>query len=327
MRIVLGARLPDSTLEAWCHHLVHDPEPIYLLESDLPLLPETTAPLTRAVFNQGVGDGPGWLDIYGPWFVTREAQMVWPAFAAEFRQLSPERQIALSRRQWELGRQNIWDWSWVERVLAPWPEALPTLVRDRFETTEGVKIALRHDAWWVLPEGARHAWLVAFAEGEAMGTCQANTLNPEAWSRFPALRSLAGTFADRSGPNCMAASLAILQPDLDLAQGIAQRWLWADEFEASLVAMGYRRVSWAPDTAGEDQAAPPPGSVLAWADQSGTLQHAFTLLGDGLAFNKQSQCWWSPRQILPVAELCQNWVADGLTPVLFSLEGDTLSVE
>lgn len=313
MRTVLGARLPDPTLEAWCHQLVHDPEPFYLLESDLPLLPDGVEPLTRAVFNQTVGDGPGWLDIYAPWSVTREAQAVWPASVADFRQLPADRQAALSRRQWELKRANIWDWRWVAKVIAPWPEALQGLLPDRFEASEGLKLALRHDAWWALPSGAREAWLIAFAEGEALGTCQVGSLPAEAWSRFPALRVLAGTFADRSGPNCMAASLAVLESEPDQAVQIAQRWLWPNEFEAALTARGYSRAPW-----DEEGPEPPPGSVIAWADQSGALQHAFTLLGDGLAFNKQSQCWWSPRQVLPVADLCKSWRAEGFTSVLFT---------
>lgn len=62
----------------------------------------------------------------------------------------------------------------------------------------------------------------------------------------------------------------------------------------------------------------PPGSVLVWEDAAGTAQHACLYVGEGLVFNKDSQCWYTPRQIRPLQSLLDDWQEPGLTMRLFS---------
>jgi hypothetical protein len=49
-----------------------------------------------------------------------------------------------------------------------------------------------------------------------------------------------------------------------------------------------------------------PGTVLVWRDHTGLSTHAAVTLGDGWAFEKPSQCWYSPRRVLRADDLIRN---------------------
>lgn len=104
---------------------------------------------------------------------------------------------------------------------------------------------------------------------------------------LPMASTLAGTFPDRSGPNCFGTVMA--------AAGVAgaeRTWMQREPFE-----------EWLAETnvpGGRDDEA---GTVLVWRDADGVVQHAAVTLGDGWAMHKPSQGWMSPTKVLSVRDV------------------------
>ncbi|GAA4207930.1 hypothetical protein [Actinocatenispora rupis] len=103
---------------------------------------------------------------------------------------------------------------------------------------------------------------------------------------LPGAAALAGTFPDRSGPNCFGTVLGAAGVD-----GAAGTWLQREPFEAWLAE---RTVP-----GGRDDDA---GCVLVWRGPDGLVQHAAVTLGGGWALHKPSQGWMSPVKILRVPD-------------------------
>ncbi len=103
---------------------------------------------------------------------------------------------------------------------------------------------------------------------------------------LPEAAALAGTFPDRSGPNCFGTVMA--------AAGVAgaeRTWMQREPFEAWLAE---RTVP-----GGRDDET---GCVLLWRGRDGLVQHAAVTLGDGWALHKPSQGWMSPTKVLHVRD-------------------------
>ncbi|HLO04242.1 MAG TPA: hypothetical protein VK191_14110 [Symbiobacteriaceae bacterium] len=316
MPTLLGCALPEATLAIWSRLLVTDTEPFYLIEGDYHMLPADHGAVPRSEFALPGAD-EGLRDSYRLWNVDRKATWAWAIPAERWHRLSFRFQNRLNVRQWELGRGNIYDSDWVLERIEPYTEVI-CIGSAEIETPEGLKVLLRAQYWWdVLPERGRWAWLSQIVQDEALADCQSGRLDALDWQRlegrFPAIQALAGSFVERSGPNCFAAALAPLV-DPALAEETASRWLTEAELNGALTDLGYRSERVLGEVQGRDLA---PGTVVGWADSSGSLQHAFTYLGEGLVLNKQSQCWWHPRQIVPFRVAWDNWTADGLAPILF----------
>ena len=105
-------------------------------------------------------------------------------------------------------------------------------------------------------------------------------------SVLPGARSIAGTFAATSGPNCFGAVMAAAG-----VEGADTVWMLREPFEDWL--------STATRPGGRDEVA---GTVLVWRSPDGLVQHAATTLGDGWALHKPSQGWMSPTKVLTVAD-------------------------
>lgn len=96
---------------------------------------------------------------------------------------------------------------------------------------------------------------------------------------------LAGTFPAGSGPNCFGTTMYGAG-----VRGAEREWMLIEPFNDWL-HRNYVR-------GGTDDDA---GTVLLWRDtDTGTPWHSALTLGDGWAFEKQSQCWWSPRYVASV---------------------------
>jgi hypothetical protein len=120
--------------------------------------------------------------------------------------------------------------------------------------------------------------------------------------RIPHIRvtgapSLAGTFPFGSGPNCFGTTMA--------GAGVANaenEWMMIEPFNDWLHASCTR--------GGHDQEA---GTVLLWRDTStGQPWHSALTIGDGWAFEKASQCWWSPRYVAGVEDVKRVSRGEGL---------------
>ena len=112
---------------------------------------------------------------------------------------------------------------------------------------------------------------------------------------LPQARSLAGTFADRSGPNCFGTVMAAAGvPGADL------EWMLREPFE-----------QWLSETARPGGCDRDPGTVLVWRSPDRLVQHAAVTIGGGWALHKPSQGWMSPRKVLTVQEVLRSARAAG----------------
>jgi len=104
---------------------------------------------------------------------------------------------------------------------------------------------------------------------------------------LPNARHLAGTFPERSGPNCFATVMAACGVD-----GVHDLWMLREPFEDWLAEHT--------TNGGHDLE---PGTVLVWRGTDGAVQHAAVTIGAGWALHKPSQGWMSPTKILTVRDL------------------------
>lgn len=125
-------------------------------------------------------------------------------------------------------------------------------------------------------------------------------IDDAAWRRIartlPGARAIAGTFADRSGPNCFGAVMA--------ATGIpeaAETWMQIEDLSLWM--------DQATVPGGDDDVL---GTVLLWRDETGSPAHAAVTLGGGYALHKPSQGWMSPTKVLTVRETIASARSVGL---------------
>lgn len=324
MQNLLGCSVPDSFWDAWSRRIVFEREPIYVCDQTRSLLPPGTVFYTRSEFAHDFASAPLDLrDAYGVYGVSREAVWVALLSPAEFRALSRQDRQTLLQAQWRWGRGQIYDEAFIKDVLrceAPASQRTepPTALVEpaTFHTPDGVKVALHHDIWWALPPETRRRWLVRYVS-EGRSPCISSTLDEDEWESLidrhgPFIRRLAGTFAPRSGPNCFSTTLAAATRSPGLAASIASLWLHQEPFLLGLAERG--RVA----EPLKDVEGVLPGSVLVWSDTDGKIHHACYALGNGLALNKDSQSWRSPRQILPLQAVLEDWKDTGLSVIVYS---------
>ena len=103
---------------------------------------------------------------------------------------------------------------------------------------------------------------------------------------LPAVEALAGTFAPSGVANCFGTTLAAV------GAGEGDERVVQAPFEAFLAS---RCVP-----GGDDRS---PGTVLVWRDRDGQPFHSAVTIGDGWAFEKPAQTWWTPRVVLEVRQL------------------------
>ena len=132
--------------------------------------------------------------------------------------------------------------------------------------------------------------VVAYVE-EGRRPSRHREVGEDVWSAatglLPGARRLAGTFPDRSGPNCFGTVMA--------AQGVPgaeHEWMQREPFEAWLAERT--------EPGGRDGDA---GTVLVWRGTDGLVQHAAVTLGGGWALHKPSQGWMSPTKVLTVRDV------------------------
>jgi hypothetical protein len=314
--MLIGCTLPEETLAAWSRLLVTDPEPYFLIEGDYHMLPPDHGAVPLREFSLPNAE-EGLRDSYRLWALDPKATWAWALSPERRHSLSGRFQNRLNLRQWELGRGNIFDSAWVEERIEGFTEVI-CIGSSEMETPDGWKVLLRADYWWnELPERGRWAWLSQIVQDEALADCESGRLDALDWQRlegrFPALRELAGTFLERSGPNGLATALAPLVAPREATE-MAERSLTLSALTAALRAIGYKQQVVSGEVQGRELE---PGTVVVWTEADGELQHAFTYVGEGLVLNKQSGAWWHPRQIVPFETAWDYWEGEGLEPVLW----------
>jgi hypothetical protein len=158
-----------------------------------------------------------------------------------------------------------------------------------------------HTLWQHFSFETQKRWLSTFIT-EDRSECLSCQLNKVQWTRinkrYPAIKALLG-FADKSGPNCFATTLAGFL-DIEKAKNVAALWMQTETFLRVIKESGYHR------TQLEANNNIPDASILLFHNE-GELHHACLYLGEGLVFNKDAQSWFAPKQILALETLLENW--------------------
>ncbi|MDO4607348.1 MAG: hypothetical protein Q4B12_08525 [Bowdeniella nasicola] len=126
----------------------------------------------------------------------------------------------------------------------------------------------------------------------------AQSLEAASSEKLPAAKSLAGTFAERSGPNCFHTVMCAA------GENPPDPWVTQDVFTEFLE----RRAEPLKDNRADATA----GVIFTWT-LHGELAHAAVTLGDGWSLVKPSQSWSSPRLVWTVPEVVASWRIKGAT--------------
>jgi hypothetical protein len=159
--------------------------------------------------------------------------------------------------------------------------------------TSGDQFILRFDAWNALTQAQRFAWLCWCVSQDALPSTQ-----------HPDWDGLVG-WQLRSGANCFSTALLGHDPTL---RGIPD-WLQPQTLLRMLEQRGYHEQDSSHD--------PKPHDVLVWKEGEQVV-HASAYLGNGLVLNKDSQAWYSPRQIVLLEALLERWNEPTLVQHVYS---------
>jgi hypothetical protein len=315
MLSVLGCPVSETLLAQWSSLFLCDAAPFFF--TDELTLPHETLVLSRKALSENQFD-LSYTDSYAIYAVSPDAK--WVAFLtpAEFDALAPATQRSLLAAQHELRRRQVYLWEQVEHFLQPCIEQ----AESRCVTVSGEKyFVLDTKIWRLLTDELRRRWLIEFITKDNRLDCLASTLSEAEWSQieYPSIRSLAGTFAFRSGPNCFSTTLAAVTRQQATAETIANFWLHQETFFQGLAQRGYRL------SMGESVLNPDlQDVVLVWQDQHGTAQHACYVIGNNLALNKNSQSWFTPRQLLHLDTLLDDWKDEPFEIVVYRRNQEAL---
>ncbi|HVT75631.1 MAG TPA: hypothetical protein VHD87_01275 [Acidimicrobiales bacterium] len=233
--------------------------------------PAWLAPRRQPFFVSAGGEeaklSPELRDTYRAWRL-RDLRVYWLT-EKQFFALPRAERAALVREQVRLGRGAV-------PTVRAWSDVLdPDTLRAQADGHRFV--------WW--PSLVNNGVLTRVIEN---GNARSRHAEVRAWPDIvPNARTLADTFGGRSGPNCFGAVMG--------AAGVAhaaERWMQREPFERWLRTKCAR--------GGRDDE---PGTVLVWRNHAGDAEHAAITLGDGWAFEKPSQEWWTKRVVLSVDDL------------------------
>lgn len=290
---VLGCDVGAEMLQRWDDLFVPAPAPFYLSAAlDLPQL----TVMERKDFSRQ-NFTLSYHDSYRTYAVTPAAQ--WIAFLEGdiFDALPYLTQQTLLAEQVRLKRGHVYTWDHARKYCQSCEER----AFSRTVEVDGTRhFVLDPFVWALLLPEERHQWLIDYISADG-SPCIAATLTESHWQTmpYPTIRQLAGTFALESGANCFATTLAAITPSQ--APMIASLWLQVDEFLAGVEARGYR---YQPERTAHD--ADLHDAVLIWY-AGNAPQHACYLIQPNLVLNKNSQCWYSPRQLLTLTQLREDW--------------------
>lgn len=287
--------------QAWQDIFVAQLEPFFLTEEARAQLPAQWLTLSCAEFSQQRSHL--WhLDSYFFHGLDKRAQHVLSLHADAFLHLPSNLQQFLLKEQLELKRAHIYPW----HRLSPYLAAAPS--HRQFQHEGKRYIALDYPLWQSLSSEAKNSLLDYHLQKSAANY---TPLAPEqyipiAYPNRATLHALANSWAEDSGANCFASSIAACLNNVAHAQSIAAMWLHQAPFYAMLAQLSFQEQATTTEEISSDFLAPP-DSILVWYDEAGVGQHACYSLGAGIVLNKNSQAWYAQRQLVHSQSVFEDW--------------------
>jgi hypothetical protein len=294
---LLGTSISKKLLRTWLNVLVYPTAPFFLTNETKSQLPNYVH-LSRTEFRAMFRD-LSFHDSYGTYDIKLEGAWVILLNSQQLQALPNKRKRQLLHLQTSLGRGQVYKFDEYKDLLED--SELEQAQRQIFFWEEKTMLELNHTLWRSFSFATQKHWLAKFVS-EDRSECLSSQLSKKEWQsinkRYRAIKHLVG-FVDSSGPNCFATTLAALL-DVEKAKGVSSLWLQSETFLREIERRGYQKSNL------EVNANLPDGSILVWQNDNG-LQHACLYLGEGLAFNKDAQAWFAPRQILKLETVLGPW--------------------
>jgi len=267
---VLGVPVGGPLLARWRGWLAPDAQPFVVEEP------------SAFGFQKDHGSevSPELRDTFKLWAISKDDPLTWLS-EEEFTSLDRSSRAGLVRRQVRAGRGQV-------PAVRAWADLIDASVLRA--QSDGHRFV-----WWpsLITDEILTPVLTRVVERQRLPSRHEEV--PEATWRsceevVPGARSLGGTFAGGSGPNCFSTVMA--------ASGQSEAgdaWVMQDQFQG-----------WLGETTRQGGADQDPGTVLVWMDSSDLAQHAAVTLGDGWALEKASQEWHSPRAVTAVGDVIRT---------------------
>ena len=287
MQRILNIPIQDPLLKCWANWLAPEKQPFYLTSTQSTELALDISPPPPF--------SPEWRDTFHLWGVT--CPQVALLSESDFMALPVATRAELLRIQLEHRRGQVMD-------VDDWRDLLP-------EVSE--QAGGEHFVWWPSLFADQEWAVISRWSSHDRLPCQHQAVSEDVWDALgtvlPRARELAGTFASRSGPNCLGTVMASAG-----VVGAEHEWMLHGPFEEWLAT---RTVH-----ASEVEA---PGTVLVWRNHDGQAQHAAVTLGGGYVLHKPSQCWDSPRQVIRLDDVHHQFDDDDTVVRCFTLGSSWVS--
>lgn len=306
-----ACRIAEGQRDWWIRFFLPQHEPFFLQGEHLVnrLLQAGMLVYTRPEFHQSFpGFVLGYGGIYQLWNMPQETY-VWMADANERLHLDADLLQDILLEQARLHRGQVYDPTWYLRLQT---EAVHNLderrwqqLFQRYQVDDGSPhVVLTHDVWAMLPRSVQETWVLEWLN-EQLVDDEVVPINPDRVpvpaSHRPLVMKYSGCFADASGANCFAATLAMATGTLAQAEQIISLWLHQEPFLRALRARGYHPVHELHH--GDTSDAITSLDVLVWSNQEGHLAHAAFCVAPGYVFNKMGQSWAQPWLVLQIEDI------------------------
>lgn len=282
---ILNCRIDNATLTAWKEHFAPPTQPFFV-RRQFPLPSRSGARwLDSGAVREALSLSAH--DTFATYEVTGTARHLLLLDESAFEALPPGLRTELLYEQLEVGRGSVYQ-------MQDLTDHLTRSEIDQVAAASSGGLVVWWPGLFAILSGATQTRLLAEFASEDWPPCRRAELAAERWQQvervLPGIPSRAGTFHPDSGPNCFGAVIEAFT-----GQRIARR-TERNEFEA-----------WLESRIDAPGAADDLGTVLLWRDDHNALQHAAVSLGDGYAFHKEAQTWWSPWQVVRLTDVIERW--------------------
>lgn len=312
MRPLAACRVSEGQRDTWSSSFLPRHEPFFFRGEHLAnrLLQAGMMVYTRSEFHKSF---PRFTLDYGCtyqiWGIPQDTY-VWMADATQRLHIDADLLQDILMEQVKLHRGQVYDHTWrlrlqTEQAVQDLSERRWQQLFQQYQVHDGsYHFVLTHDVWAVLPRSVQDAWILEWlndhlVDDEVVPIDPRHVPVPDSYR--PLVIKYSGCFADTSGANCFAATLAMATGTLAKAEHIIHLWLHQEPFLRSLCAEGYHPVHEIHH--GDKIDAIESLDVLVWSNKDGRMVHASFCVAAGYVFNKMGQCWEQPWLVLRIEDV------------------------
>ncbi|PLT28438.1 hypothetical protein [Peribacillus deserti] len=166
---------------------------------------------------------------------------------SHFSILADAQKAEILYEQWRLRRGLIWEYEWIKAILKKAGTMLGDICltifeENAFETPEGKMAAIQRTLWDRIPFSVKTLFFTEIAKSESDSISLWSQLSIKEKNRientFPHIFNHLHSFAEKNGPNCLAAAIAGATVNKDWTDWISNQWLQSKETFPLLLAQG-----------------------------------------------------------------------------------------